>query len=107
MAFLSKNNNNEFFSSVDGLDATQASISKSYSGVDFDEESKKFFITQDKILGESLFNVIKKFLVSKSFSVNIENILACLDKTFFSGKGQSQKMMMKRCRLSLIRQLLK
>ena len=60
-------------------DLKRASYSPSLSVMEFDEKSKSFFASLDKIPFAKPNEVIIKILEANGYVVNLENILACID----------------------------
>jgi hypothetical protein len=74
----------EVLSEKDLADLSSASLNKNLSVVDFDEESKFFYITLDRVLFSNPVTMIKTVLDAHSFVPNLENVLSCLDSFVFS-----------------------
>lgn len=71
-------------SEQDDVDLAKASLDKSLSAVDFDEDGKFFYMTIDKALFSNPVSTIRTVLDAHGFVPNLENILSCLDSFNFS-----------------------
>ncbi|WP_163832368.1 hypothetical protein [Spartinivicinus ruber] len=61
------------------VDLSKAIYSTSLSSASIDDETQLFYITIDKVLYQHPVEVIEKVLHANGFSLNLENILACMD----------------------------
>ncbi len=78
-------------SEKDEADLSKASINKSLSSVDFDNNDNSFFISIDKVLFSGPVNTIKTVLDAHGYVPNLENILSCLDSLVFSVRAKTSK----------------
>lgn len=69
----------KILSEEDQTDLSRAAMNKNLSFVEFDSQSKYFYITIDKVLFSNPIATIKSVLDSQGFVTNLENILFCLD----------------------------
>ncbi len=63
----------------DRVDLSHAHESKKLSGTGYDEATKLFWTTMDRVQLKSPAEIIQKILDTHGFIVNLENTLACLD----------------------------
>jgi hypothetical protein len=61
------------------VDLSRATYSSQLSSASIDDETQSFHITIDKILYKHPVEVIEAVLHANGFSLNLENILACMD----------------------------
>lgn len=61
------------------VDLSRAIYSTSLSSSSIDDETQLFYVTIDKVLYQHPVEVIEKVLHANGFSLNLENILACMD----------------------------
>ena len=79
-----KNQTLEVISDKDVADLSSASLNKSLSVVDVDEDQKFFYMSIDRALFSSPVSTIKSVLDAHGFVANLENILSCLDSFSFA-----------------------
>jgi hypothetical protein len=65
-------------------DLSKASLDKSLSVINFDDEGKFFYMTMDRALFSDPVSTIRTILDAHGFVPNLENILSCLDSFNFS-----------------------
>jgi len=71
-------------SELGDADLSKASLNKSLSAVDFDNDGKFFYMTIDRALFSDPVSAIRTVLDAHGFVPNLENILSCLDSFNFS-----------------------
>jgi len=71
-------------SELGDADLSKASLNKSLSAVDFDDDGKFFYMTIDRALFSDPVSAIRTVLDAHGFVPNLENILSCLDSFNFS-----------------------
>ncbi len=76
----SPNSSTHIFTPEHEVDLSKASYSTELSSASMDDETQSFQITIDKILYKHPVEVIETVLRVNGFSLNLENILACLDE---------------------------
>ncbi|MDE1464238.1 hypothetical protein [Spartinivicinus poritis] len=76
---ISSKKSNLLVSQKHEVDLSRAIYSTSLSSASIDDETQLFYITIDKVLYQHPVEVIEKVLRANGFSLNLENILACMD----------------------------
>jgi len=71
-------------SELGDADLSKASLNKSLSAVDFDDDGKYFYMTVDRALFSDPVSTIRTVLDAHGYVPNLENILSCLDSFNFS-----------------------
>lgn len=77
-----------FIAEATHIDTAKATVSIDLSHVGFDEETKTFEASCDKIVFKSLGEMIGTVLLANGFKVNLENLLSCLDQLKFGVRAR-------------------
>ena len=72
------------------LDLSKAQPTANFSALNFEESTKSFWATLDRVLFKRPMEVIKAILEAQGYVVNLENILACLDHFCFGVRAKIQ-----------------
>lgn len=73
------------------LELESAAFDPGLSVAGFDEETKLFFATADRLFGQKLFEIVSTVLKAQGYVVNLENTLAAIESIVVGANSRTKK----------------